>query len=98
MQYQKLEVLSDQLLPDPNNYRFHDVRGYKEVKQKSRYQEAGVQERALVLLKDATAFDLQSLRDSIRTNGYIPVEQIVVIPYEDDEAGKKRYLVIEAHQ
>ena len=98
MQYEKLEVSSEQLLLDPNNYRFHDVRGYKEVKQKSRYQEIGVQERALNLLTETTAFDLQSLRDSIRTNGYIPVEQIVAVPYEDDEAGGKRYLVIEGNR
>jgi hypothetical protein len=94
MQYEKKEVSPNALLLDPNNYRFHDVRGYKEVKQKVRDQESGVQDRALSLLKDTTAFDLQSLRDSIRTNGYIPVEHIVVVPYDDDELGEKRYLVI----
>lgn len=98
MQYEKIEIAPSQLLLDPNNYRFHDIRGYKEVKIRSRYQEPGVQEKALSLLKDTTAFDLQSLRDSIRTNGYIPVEQIVVVPYEDDEAGNKRYVVIEGNR
>lgn len=98
MQYEKLELSPDQLLLDPNNYRFHDIRGYKEVKQKSRYQESGVQERALSLLTETTAFHLQSLRDSIRTNGYIPVEQIVAVPYEDDDGGNKRYLVIEGNR
>jgi hypothetical protein len=98
MEYQKAETTPAQLLLDPNNYRFHDIRGYKEVKQRSRYQEEGVQERALNLLLETTAFDLASLRDSIRTNGYIPVEQIVVVPYDDDEAGNKRYLVIEGNR
>lgn len=98
MQYTKKEVSSDTLLLDPNNYRFHDVRGYKEVKQRSRYQEPGVQGRALTLLRDTTAFDLQSLRDSIRTNGYIPVEQIVVVPYDDGETEQEKYLVIEGNR
>jgi hypothetical protein len=98
MEYDKVEIAPSQLLLDPNNYRFHDIRGYKEVKQKARYQEPGVQERALSLLQETTAFDLASLKDSIRTNGYIPVEQIIVIPYDDDQAGNKRYLVIEGNR
>jgi hypothetical protein len=98
MDYEKVEITPGQLLLDPNNYRFHDIRGYKEVKQKARYQETGVQDRALALLKETTAFDLGSLRDSIRTNGYIPVEQIVVVPYEDDALGNRRYLVIEGNR
>lgn len=98
MQYKTHQVSPDQLLLDPNNYRFHDIRGYKEVKQTARYQEEGVQARALALLTDTTAFDLQSLRDSIRTNGYISIEQIVAVPYADDEAGNKRYLIIEGNR
>src|SRR5436190_3864084 len=98
MDYEKAEVGPNQLLLDPNNYRFHDIRGYREVKQKARYQEPGVQERALAFLRETTAFDLESLRDSIRTNGYIPVEQIVVVTYADDERANKRYLVIEGNR
>jgi hypothetical protein len=98
MKFERHKVSPSQLLLDPNNYRFHDIRGYKEVKQKPRYQEPGVQARALTLLSETTAIDLQSLRDSIRTNGYIPVEQIVVVPYADDEAGNKRFLVIEGNR
>ena len=98
MEYEKVEVTPAQLLLDPNNYRFHDIRGYREVKQKSRYQEPGVQEKALSLLRDTTAFDLGALRDSIRTNGYIPVEQIVVVPYDTTEDGTARYLVIEGNR
>lgn len=98
MDYEKKEVSPDQLLLDPNNYRFHDIRGYKEVKQRARYHEPGVQDRTLGLLKETTAFDLTSLKDSIRTNGYIPVEQIVVVPYEDDADGNARYLVIEGNR
>jgi hypothetical protein len=98
MDYEKVEVTPAQLLLDPNNYRFHDIRGYSEVKKRARYQEPGVQQQALKLLRETTAFDLGSLKDSIRTNGYIPVEQIVVVPYDDDEQGNKRYLVIEGNR
>ncbi|CAN7218875.1 hypothetical protein LJR164_000788 [Phenylobacterium sp. LjRoot164] len=98
MDYETLRITPSQLLLDPNNYRFHDVRGYKEVKQRARYQELGVQDRALALLKETTAFDLGSLTDSIRTNGYIPVEQIVVSPYDNDENGNARFLVIEGNR
>jgi len=98
MDYDKAEISPSQLLLDPNNYRFHDIKGYSEVKKRSRYQEPGVQQQALKLLKDTTSFDLASLKDSIRTNGYIPVEQIVVVPYDSDEHGKERYLVIEGNR
>ena len=33
MNYEKVEITPAQLLLDPNNYRFHDIRGYKAVTQ-----------------------------------------------------------------
>lgn len=98
MEYEKIEVTPNQLLLDPNNYRFHDLQGYSVVKKKSRYQEPGVQQQALRFLRDTTAFDLGSLKDSIRTNGYIPVEQIVVIEYTEVSGEYDRYLVIEGNR
>lgn len=98
MEFSRIEIEPKQLLLDPNNYRFHDIRNYKEVKQRARYAEPGVQARALELLTNTTAFDLESLRDSIRTNGYIPVEQIIAVPYDTDETVGERYLVIEGNR
>lgn len=98
MEYDKIEVAPGQLLLDPNNYRFHDLVGYSVVKKKSRYQESGVQQQALRFLRDTTAFDLGSLKDSIRTNGYIPVEQIVVVYYDEIDQIGRRYLVIEGNR
>lgn len=98
MDYERIEVKPSQLLLDPNNYRFHDLVGYSEVKKRARYQEPGVQQQALKLLRDTTAFDLGSLKDSIRTNGYIPVEQIIVVPYEAAPDGEQRFLVIEGNR
>lgn len=53
-----------QLLLDPNNYRFQDLNGYKQVS-RTRYAEAGVQERAMQLLRDTPSFNLSALRESI---------------------------------
>lgn len=87
----------DRLLLDPNNYRFHDILTYKRVANKNRYGEQGVQERALYLLQTTDAFDLDALKDSILTNGYVPLEQIVVEEF-DGEGENKRYLVLEGNR
>ena len=98
MDFKKHSVDPDQILLDPNNYRFHDLRGYKEVKIRTRYPEQGVQLRALALLEETPTFDLGSLKDSIRTNGYIPIEQIVVIGFDSKVSDKPQYLVIEGNR
>ena len=98
MEFKKQSVHPSQLLLDPNNYRFHDLGQYKEVKLKTRYSEAGVQSRAQSLLEDTPTFDLGSLKDSIRTNGYIPVEQIVATKFNDMENGDPLFLVIEGNR
>lgn len=95
MDFTKHIIHPDKLLLDPNNYRFHDLKGYKGVQTKSRYSEVGVQSRAQNHLEDTPAFDLQALKDSIRTNGYIPVEQIVVVPFSQEN---NTYLVVEGNR
>lgn len=95
MDFKKHTIHPDRLLLDPNNYRFHDLKGFKRVQTKSRYSEPGVQSRAQSHLADNQSFDLQSLKDSIRTNGYIPVEQIVVVPFSEVNG---TYLVIEGNR
>ena len=98
MEFKKHLIYPDQLLLDPNNYRFHDLRNYKEVKLRRRYSEPRVQSKAQSLLEDTPTFDLGSLKDSIRTNGYIPVEQIVVISFEFTDAACPLFLVIEGNR
>ena len=41
MKIESRQVTVEQLLLDPNNYRFHDLPGYKPVN-RSRYAETGV--------------------------------------------------------
>ena len=98
MQFSKHTLRPGQLLLDPNNYRFHDLRGYKEVKIRTRYSETGVQSRAQSLLEDNPTFDLRPLKDSIRTNGYIPIEQIVVVSFADINNTEPLFLVIEGNR
>lgn len=97
MQFTTLKVPPERLLLDPNNYRFHDVAGYKPVATRSRYHEAGVQERALQILQSTDSFELGALKDSILTNGFVPIEQIVV-EYYDGEGESSRYLVVEGNR
>lgn len=96
MQLNAVSVSPAQLLLDPNNYRFHDLQGYKPVS-RTRFAEKGVQDRALQFLRDTASFDLNALRDSIISNGFVPFEQIVVENY-DGEGEDARYLVIEGNR
>lgn len=96
MQTEQLTVTPDQLLLDPNNYRFHDITGYRPVAQRSRFAEAGVQDRAMQLLQTTESFELDALRDSILSNGFVPVEQIVVERFDNSEPPK--YLVVEGNR
>jgi hypothetical protein len=96
VQTTQLAIAPTQLLLDPNNYRFHDLAGYKPVSQRSRYAEHGVQDRAMQLLQTTDAFELDALRDSILSNGFIPIEQIVVERFDDSEPA--RYVVLEGNR
>lgn len=96
MQIEARSVRPDQLLLDPNNYRFHDLTGYRPVS-RARYAEPGVQDRALQFLRDTASFDLNALRDSIISNGFVPFEQIVVETY-DGEGENTRYVVVEGNR
>lgn len=95
MSYTKLERTTadlDDLLLDPNNARFHDLSRWQRIDVK-RLWEPKVQERVREMLRDS--FDVKVLKDSIETNGYVPVEQIVARPYQH-QSGK--YLVIEGNR
>ena len=97
METRQLEVEPERLLLDPNNYRFHDLGSYKPVSNPTRYAEVGVQERALQILESTASFELESLRESIRSNGFVPLEQLVVEPFDGEDTGE-RFLVIEGNR
>lgn len=97
MQTEPHQVSPSQLLLDPNNYRFHDLQAYKPVPNRMRFAERGVQDKALALLQDTESFELSALMDSILSNGFVPLEQIVVEKF-DEADGNSRYLVIEGNR
>jgi len=97
MKLTSVNVKPEQLLLDPNNYRFHDLDGYRPIINQRKYADVHVQDKTLSLLQFTPEFQLQSLKDSILTNGFIPLEQLVVEEYDTSD-GKTRYLVVEGNR
>lgn len=92
-----ITVKPEQLLLDPNNYRFHDLAEYRVTKNHQKFGETNVQEHTLDLLQSTPEFQLQTLKDSITNNGFIPIEQPVVEKYDEID-GRHRYLVVEGNR
>lgn len=92
----KSETLSlEQLLLDPNNYRLIDLDGFVYVANEKRYVEQNVQSNVEKLLKRDGENELRVLKDSLLSNGYIPLEPIVVMKYKYDE---KLFVVVEGNR
>lgn len=94
MRLTSLQVSIEDILLDPNNYRFHDIPTWTPVDER-RYHEQRVQEAATRLLRSNGAFEVSQLKDSIRTNGFVPLEQVVVTPYPHLQG---KYLVVEGNR
>jgi len=90
--FEDRELPISSLLLDPNNYRFQDGEDFVFADER-RFVEASIQERTLRRLK--TDEGIIFLKNSILTNGFIPIEKIVVrpYPYADDH-----YLVLEGNR
>ena len=97
MKLTPISVEPEQLLLDPNNYRFHNLENFRRLINQRKYADPYVQSKTLNLLQSTPEFELQALKDSIATNGFVPLEQIVVEEY-DNTSGQKRYLVIEGNR
>jgi hypothetical protein len=82
----------DQLLLDPNNYRFQD-QGSRRTIDENRFHEQKVQDSAWQLVRDDGVLDLKS---SILANGFLPVERIVVKKYQGPL--EDRYVVLEGNR
>jgi hypothetical protein len=89
--FQDIEVPLEKLLLDPNNYRFRDDSEFRLIAEK-RFAEDSVQKKAQIRLR---AESLVELKNSILTNGFLPVERIVVrkFPHEKD-----KYVVLEGNR
>ena len=82
------------LLLDPNNYRFLDNPEYKK-RIGNRYHDDGVQSATLRMLEKGHSYQLKDLRNSILTNGYVPMERIIITPYQH-KPGK--FVVVEGNR
>ncbi|HME41722.1 MAG TPA: ParB/Srx family N-terminal domain-containing protein [Syntrophorhabdales bacterium] len=94
MEYTPDKLALSQLLLDSNNYRFFDMDQYTPVAQ-NRLHETSVQQRAEDLIRLDGKEELRALKESIETNGYVPVEILVVEP---DQYTKDLYVVVEGNR
>jgi len=81
----------EDLLLDPNNYRLQDTDSFQQTAPE-RFHLERVQSGTMARVRSE---GIAALRDSIVSNGFLPIERIVVTRY-DHEAGK--YLVIEGNR
>lgn len=89
---QTLEIELDKLLLDPNNYRFAEAESYTKIAE-ARFGEESVQRRAEERLRRNEG--LVELKKSIVTNGFLPIERIVVRRLSEDP---EQYLVLEGNR
>ena len=94
MNLSEIAVLIDDILLDPNNYRFIDNDKFKR-KIDTKFHIQSVQETTLVMLEKTESYQLGELKSSILNNGFVPIEKVVLKKYEH-EAGK--YVVVEGNR
>lgn len=87
------EIALGELLLDPNNYRFQDEGGFRATPDNRAHLEQ-VQRASFQRIK---ASGIKELHDSIMSNGFLPIERVVITPYKDDDPGDL-YLVIEGNR
>lgn len=92
MNYEEQRIPLDNLLLDPNNYRYQESDDFVYADE-ARFGEAQVQARAYARLKQSEG--LKALKSSISSNTYIPSERIVVRPYSSNP---DKFLVIEGNR
>lgn len=92
--FKSRDIDLDALILDPNNYRFLDNPNYKK-KIKTKYHQENVQESTVRLLEQDKRYQLAELKKSIISNGYVPMERIIVVPYRYKP---NTYLVIEGNR
>lgn len=94
IQLERIQVSPADLLLDPNNPRFLDIAGWSYV-DPNQYHNQSRQDQAFRLLEAMHPGEIDNLRNSIKSNGFIPSELIVVKPYPHDDT---KYIVIEGNR
>jgi len=91
-EFEGQDISVSNLLLDPNNYRFLDRKKFKK-KAANRSHEKSVQRATLESLEQS--YQLDELKHSIITNGYVPMERIIVVPFR---AKSGFFLVVEGNR
>lgn len=81
------------LFLDPNNPRFADVTPNANPVSEDRVHEDAVQKRTMGKITQES-FDIASLKESIKTIGFLPVDQLVVVELPEPN----KYMVIEGNR
>lgn len=93
--YDETAVPVEQLLLDPNNFRFQDEEEWVRA-DPERFAEPSVQERASKRIRSE---GLIELKNSILSNGFLSVERLVVRQYKQAEDGDPQlFLVLEGNR
>ncbi|SHM61578.1 hypothetical protein SAMN02787076_01716 [Rhizobacter sp. OV335] len=90
--FQSADVAIEKILLDPNNYRFWDQKKFKK-KVVTRFHEEKVQTATLEKLE--RDYQLDELKNSILTNGYVPMERVILAPYK---YGSGYFVVVEGNR
>jgi hypothetical protein len=92
-----IDVDLDQLLFDPNNPRFAELGDPPDVVPEGRIAEARVQGDAFNKMKNPR-FDVNELRDTIKSLGYLPMDRIVVRLWREANPEHPKYVVVEGNR
>jgi AAA15 family ATPase/GTPase len=93
MQLESKSVPLDDILLDPNNYRFRDNPAYSKI-QESDYLNEKYQEKTKNFLIGKNRENISDLITSFKKNGYLPIEMIQVRQIK----GTSKYIVIEGNR
>lgn len=95
---QPIEIKLDQILLDPNNPRFSELGEDLNTVLEKRFCEQKIQDDAFRKMKNKI-FDVAELRDTIRTVGFLPVDNIIVKKITcDSSSDGDKYVVIEGNR
>ena len=92
-QDRRQSVSLQNLLLDPNNYRFRDADSYVTVEEND-VAKPDVQRRTSGLLLGRNAENIRDLNESFKKNGFLPVDQIQVRRIKDSS----KYIVVEGNR
>ena len=93
----EIKVSLDQLLLDPNNPRFSELGEDLITIPEGRYAEEKIQNNTYEKMK-ADGFDVSELKDTIKQNGFLPMDRIVLRKWKNSKPEKEMFVVVEGNR